>query len=389
LSGIKEFFDNLHGIEDARKLFPVTGSCIYLDSAHYSPFSLETRRRLIEFIDDYTYRNTNLTKANFRIASRLRKKCAGLIGAHPDDIIITNNTSHGLNTFTNGIKLEKGDAVVYPDCEFPAIAYSWMNQERLRGIKNVTIASYNWRIDLNDIEEAIKRNNAKVLTISSVEFLGFRNDLHAISKICKKHDCYFVVDAIQSAGIVPINVKELEIDFFAAGSQKWMMAPAGIGFAYISPSVKAKVDPTYVNTANVDYDFKNFLDYKLNFRKDAVVYENSTLNVLGMIGLESSIDLFMKLKVENIFKYILNLIDEFINGLNGSNYTIESDLGPVHRSNILIFSHNDRSKNPGIQKSLEAENIFIALREGYLRISPHIFNNEEEIKKLISVLRSF
>jgi cysteine desulfurase / selenocysteine lyase len=108
-----------------------------------------------------------------------------------------------------------------------------------------------------------------------------------------------------------------------------------------------------------------------------------------MIGLESSIDLFLKLGVENIFKYILNLLDVLIDELKGSDYIIASDISPNHRSNILIFSHKDSSKNSGIQKSLEAKNIFIALREGYLRISPHIFNNEEEIKTLCRKLKEF
>lgn len=374
--------------EDARKLFPVTESCIYLDSAHYSQFSLETRRRLIEFIDEYTYTNKNLSLFNFKISDSLKQISAELIGAEKDDIIITSSTTHGLNIFANGVHLEKGDCVAYADSEFPALVYPWLNQEKLRGIKNVMIPSENGRIKTEDIENTIKNHSVKVLTISSVEFLGFRNDLETIGRICRKYNCFFVVDAIQSAGICPVNVKELGIDFFSAGSQKWMMAPAGVGFAYISPVIKDKVDPTYVATSCLDYDFKNFLDYKLNFRKDGAAYENSTLNTLGMIGLVSSIELFLQLGVENILNHILKLQDLFIEEMKDSDFVIESDLEPVHRSNILIFSHKDRTKNELVQKSLENENIFIALREGFLRLAAHIFNNEEDILKLTKALNS-
>lgn len=381
------YLDEVKTFQDARKLFPVTESCVYLDSAHYSQFSLETRRRLIKFIDEYTFTNKNLSLFNHRISCTLKEKCAELIGSKMDDIIITGSTTHGLNIFANGIQLEKGDCVAYADSEFPALVYPWLNQEKLRGIKNVMIPSKNGQIKLEDIKRIIIDNNPRVLTISSVEFLGFRNDLKSVSKICRENNCYFVVDAIQSTGVCPVNVKDLEIDFYSAGSQKWMMAPAGVGFAYISPGIRDKVNPTYVATSSVEYDFKNFLDYKLNFRKDGGAYENSTPNTLGMIGMESSIELFLKIGVENIFNHILNLQNIFIEEMKGKDFVIESNLEPVHRSNILIFSHSDKTKNESVQKNLEKENIFIALREGFLRLSAHIFNNEEDILTLAKALR--
>lgn len=379
--------DDINTIVDARKLFPVTSTCIYLDSAHYSQYSLETRRRLINFIDEYTFTNKNLSLFNFRMSEVLKKKCAALISADTNDIIITGSTTHGLNIFATGVELKKGDCVAYANSEFPAVVYPWLNQEKMHGIKNIMIPSENGKIKIEDIERIIKDNKVKVLTISSVGFLGFRSDLKSINNICKNNNCYLVVDAIQSAGVCPINVKDIGLDFFSAGSQKWLMAPAGIGFAYISPSIKDKVHPTYVATSSVEYDFTNFLDYKLNFRKDGGAYENSTPNTLGMIGLDSSIDLFLKLGVENIFNHILNLQNIFIEEMDGTEYIIESDLNPVHRSNILIFSHSDFGKNPKIQKDLENENIFIALREGFLRLSAHFFNNEDDIFALTSALK--
>lgn len=378
---------DVNTFEDARNLFPITQSCTYLDSAHYSQYSLETRNRLTDFIDTFTYSNKNLSLFNSKISETLKEKCAQLIGSHPDDIILTSSTTHGLNIFANGIQLQPGDYVAYADSEFPAVVYPWLNQEKLKGIKNIMIPSVNGQIRLDDIEHIIRENKVKVLTISSVEFLGFRNDLHTVSKICKDNDCYFVVDAIQSMGVCPIDVKDLEIDFLAVGSQKWMMAPAGIGFAYISPAIRDMVVPTYAATSSIQYEFTNFLKYELNFREDGGAYENSTLNTLGMIGMESSIELFLKLGVENIFKHIINLQDIFIDEMEDSDFIIESNLEPIHRSNILIFSHRDRSKNEFVQKSLEKKNIFIALREGFLRLSAHIFNNEDDILKLGVALR--
>jgi selenocysteine lyase/cysteine desulfurase len=381
---------NINSFEEARKLFPVTDTCVYLDSAHYSQFSTETRDRLINFINKFTASNYNLSIFNNEIPVRLKEKISRLINCEPADVIITSSATHGLNIFANGIPADLCRNVAYADSEFPSIVYSWMNQEKLRGIKNHLIPSVNGKIKLSDVECVVKENSIDVLTVSSVEFLGFKNDLSELRELTNKYNTMLVVDAIQSIGVVPMDVRKYNLDFLATGSQKWMMSPAGIGFAYIPERMRKLINPSYVSTKNVNYDFTNFLDYKFELMDDGSAYENSTPNTLGMIGLESSVDLFLHLGVENIYKHIISLLDVFTEGLSSlPNFYIESDLSEKHRSNILIFSHKDKSRNPEIQSELEAQNIFIAIREGYLRVSPHLFNNEEDVMLLLSALKRF
>jgi len=385
-SEVKEYFDNIKSVEETRKLFPVAESCVYLDNAHYSPYSLETRRRLTEFINKFTFENYNLSLFNYRTSDNLRRLCAELINSGKEEIAITTSATHGLNIFANGINLREGDKVAFADSEFPALVYPWLNQEKLRGIISVKIPSKNGIIKFDDIEKTIIENEIKVLTISSVGFLGYRCELNRISELCRERNVYLVVDAIQSTGIIPLDVKKTEIDFLAMGSQKWMQSPAGIGFCYVNKKILEKLNPSYVGTTSIKYDFKNFLNYNLDFAEGSQRYENSTLNTLGMIGMTSTIELFMKLGVENIFNHIKKLLDVLVLKIDKSKFRIESLTDEIHRSNILIFSANDKSLNESIQKKLEEKNIFIALREGYLRVSPHIFNNSEDIEKLTGEL---
>lgn len=382
----ENYIDGVNNFEDARKIFPVTESCVYLDSAHYSQYSLETNRRLINFINEFTYTNKNLSLFVNQKTVELKEKIAQIINTKKENIMLTGSTTHGLNIFANGINLKKGERVAFANSEFPAIVYPWLNQNKLKGTEYVYIPSENGKIKLEDIEHTIKDNNVKVLTISSVEFLGFRNNLTEINRICKENACILVVDAIQSLGVCPMDVMKYDIDFLSAGAQKWMMSPAGIGFAYISDKMKNVIAPTYASTSGIKYDFANFLKYELNFRDDASAYENSTHNCLGMIGLESTMELFLKLGVDNIFQHILSLLDVFISEIDKNKYSIESSLNSENRSNILIFSHKDRNKNTEIQKFLESKNIFIAMREGFLRVSPHIFNNVTDINVLVKEL---
>lgn len=381
---------NISSFEEARELFPMVKSCVYLDSAHYAPYSTETRKRLFDFINKFTETNYNLSIFNNEIPIRLKEKISRLINSSPEDIILTSSTTHGLNIFANGVSADVCKSTAYADSEFPAVVYSWMNQEKIRGIKNYLIPSKNGKVELYDVERVLSENKIDVLTISSVEFLGYRNDLDEIRKILNKYGTLLVVDAIQSIGAVPMDVKIHDIDFLAAGSQKWMMSPAGVGFAYIKNSIKKHVNPTYVSTMSIDYDFTKFLDYRFKLKDSGTAYENSTPNTLGMIGLESSLDLFLSLGVENIYRHIARLLDRFADRISSNrNFYVESDMSEKHRSNILIFSHNDKSRNAGIQKELEEENIFIAIREGYLRVSPHLFNNEEDVDKLAERLAKY
>jgi len=139
----------------------------------------------------------------------------------------------------------------------------------------------------------------------------------------------------------------------------------------------------------VNYDFEHFLDYKLDFKQTGEAYENSTLNTLAMIGTNEVLNYFMELGVQNIFDHIIDIQNRLIELLDKDKYKIESVLSPENRSTIMIFSHVDSTRNKEIQKILEEKKIYIALREGYLRLSPHIYNNYSDVEKLADALNAF
>lgn len=372
-----------------RELFPFLKKFIYLDAAHYTPYPLNVVSKINEFVVKYTTEYLNLSLANIEICRNLRENCAKLINSVPEDIIITSSTTHGINIFANGIFLNSNqNNVAFIDSEFPAVVYPWLNQDKLGRVNAFMLPSSKGYVNETVLKKSLLDNNINVLTISYVQFLGYRYNIKSIADFCRKNNIMLVVDAIQATGICPIDVKEMGIDYLCTGNQKWMMSPAGNGFTYISKKYREFIHPSFVSTANVNYDFENFLDYKLDFKKDASVYDNSTPNTLGMIGMAETIRFFLELGIENIFNHIIDIQNKFIELVDKSKYRIESDMNNEHRSNILIFSHIDSSKNKEIQEKLETKNIFIALREGYLRIAAHIYNNYEDIEILVNELNS-
>ena len=375
--------------ESIREQFPFLKKFIYMDSAHYTPFPTRAVDKLNEFIKTFTTDYLNLSKVNIYEAKALRETFAKLINCHSEDVIITSNTTHGINIFANGIMLDpKANNVAALDSEFPSVIYPWLNQEKLGKAKLLLIPSDKGYANEAVIKRTLMDYDIKVFTISYVQFLGYRHNIRSIAEFCRKRDILLVVDAIQATGVCPIDVDAMGIDYLCTGNQKWMMSPAGLGFTYISKKYRELIPPTYVGTTSVNYDFDNFLDYNLDFKPGGEAYENSTLNTFGMIGTNEALKYFLELGVENIFNHILDIQDKLIELLDKSKYRVESDLSPEHRSNILLLSHIDVNRNKEIQKQLEEKNIYIALREGFLRISPHIYNNYEDAEALAKELNS-
>jgi cysteine desulfurase/selenocysteine lyase len=375
--------------EKIREQFPFLKKYVYFDAAHYTPYPKRVVEKLNEFINEFTGDFINLSVYNRDKSAELKETCAKLINAKSDEIIITANTTHGINIFANGIKLQPNDNnIAFIDSEFPAVVYPWLNQEKLGRVNAFMIPSSKGYVNEVVIKRSLLEYNIRVFTISYVQFLGYRYNMRSIAEFCRKHNIYLAVDAIQAAGVCPIDVNYMGIDYLCAGNQKWLMSPAGTGFTYISKKYRESIDPTYIGTTSVNYDFANFLKYNLEFNKDGTAYENSTLNTLGMTGLNEVITWFLSLGVENIYKHIIDIQEKFIELLDKSKYRIESDTNPEHRSNILIFTHTDQTKNPSVQKALAEKNIYIAIREGYLRLSPHIYNNLDDVEILTKELNS-
>lgn len=375
---------------EIRAQFPFTEKFIYFDAAHYTPYPQRSVKKLNEFINTFTTDYLNLSLVNINQSREFRKTCGKLLNCEAEDIIITSNTTHGINIFANGIQLDpKDNNVAMLDSEFPAVVYPWLNREKLGKATVMLIPSDKGYANEALIKRTLMDFNVRVFTISLVQFLGYRHSIRNIAEFCKKRNIYLVVDAIQATGVCPVDVQEMGIDFLSTGNQKWLMSPAGLGFTYISQKYRELINPTYAGTTNVNYNFDNFLDYKLDFKTSGEAYENSTLNTLGMIGTDEILKYFMELGVKNIFDHIIDIQDKLISLLDKTKYKVESDLSAEHRSNILIFSHVDSTKNKEVQKMLEDKKIYIAVREGFLRVSPHIYNNYSDAEHLAESLNSF
>lgn len=368
-----------------RKEFPVTENYIYFNHAGVSPLS----NRVVEAANDYLAvisKHGIAREASIQFAKTIadtRARLARLINAEADEIAFIKNTTQGILIAANGIDWCEGDNVVTANVEFPANVYPWLNLAR-RGVTTRFVQEKEARIPVEDIERVID-HRTRAVSISFVEFAsGFRNDLKAIGQICQEKDIFFIVDAIQGLGALDIDVKKCKIHIMSSDGHKWLMGPEGAGCFYCSKEILDKVIPGNVGWNSV-INRAAYLEYDLTLRADAQRFEEGSLNVMGIYALRAAVDLILEIGIQNIEARILALTDLLIEKLREKGYQIVSSLIPKERSGIVCF-RSRRYSSAELCRRLTDNKVIVSDRAGSVRVSPHFYNSEEEIERMIEVL---
>ena len=371
--------------ENIRKEFPVTDEVIFFDHARVAPLPERLRNMVTAFVDDATDFGTVHYETWMLELECTRKKFAQLINADMDEVAFIKNTSEGISIVANGFDWQSGDNVVIPDIEFPANVYPWWNLKQ-RGVETRMVKSIEGRVLFDDLSKKID-DRTRILSISSVECnSGFRSDLNRLGAFCREKGVLFFVDAIQSLGVLPMDVKKDYIDFLSADGHKWMLSVEGLGGFYISKEVIDRIRPVTMGWGNV-VNAENFMDYDFTLKKDAKKFEEGTPNTMSIHAFGAALDLLLEAGIDNIEKRVMNLGDCIIAELNRRNIKIYSSTILEERSGNVSFT---LKKNVDLLYSFMIENkVKLTVRDGLVRLSPHFYNNEDEILKVFDLLDGF
>lgn len=373
----------------ARRLFPHTGKIIYFNSASYGPFCRPVADAIKDNLQLRMSANRDDSHDAFDTADELRRDFAAMIGARKRDVGIGLNTSFGLNIAAYGLPLKAGDEVLLSDVEFPAAVYTWRAAAEARDLKLKFVPSTNRFFDIDKFEESIT-SKSRVLVLSFVQFFnGFKNDLKKISEICKRRKLFLVVDGIQGAGVEPINVRRLGIDIFSSGCQKWLLSPQGCGFFYLSERIQQKLKPPFMSWLGADWKLKftELFDYNRPFFDSARRFEMGYYAVLNLLGMKAALGLFKNLGVAGIQRHNHALIDRLAEYVKDSEfYRITSSMENVHRSSIFTFTCPNLKL---LHRMLLDHKIILVRREGSIRVSVHLFNNDRDMNHLLEIIDEF
>ena len=370
--------------KDLGDLFPIKRRMIYLNNASIGPLSHRVIDAVNDFLEDVRDNGRKHYPDWCRIAdTEIKPNIARLIGADPSEIAFVKNTTEGLNIVANGLDWREGDNVVIADIEYPSNVYPWMNLER-RGVAVKWLKTESGRISPEALRSCIDRRT-RLVSVSAVQFSnGFRLDLSKVSEICREKGVLLNLDAIQWLGALPLNMSENQIDFLSAGGHKWLLAPIGTGFFYCRRAALEHLHPAVVGYHSVD-KAEDHMDYDLTFREDAGRFEEALVNFPGIWGLGRAVATLADLGAGRIEDHITRLLDKTAEGLTSKGYAILSPMGPGERSGILSFRH-PLMPSDKICERLAAADVQVSVRGGGVRVSPGIYNDENEIQAFLEAL---
>ncbi len=368
-----------------RSQFPVTRRLTYLNHAAVSAPSLKVVEALKFISTNFGYYGIASYPDWMRRIEEVRKLFAGLINARPDEIAFVGSTSEGLSHIAEGLHWKDGDVVLLPAPEFPANVYPWLNLKR-KGIKVSYVRRRAGRFGVKDVERALSPQ-VKLLSVCSVDFTsGFRCDLEAIGNLCRRKGVLFCVDAVQSLGAIPLDVKRCGIHFLAAGSYKWLLGIMGIGGLFISSEVRDIIQPVCVGWKSVVKD-EDFFDVHFDLKPNAASFEPGSMNVAGIYALGAAIELIGEIGIKKINERIFTLNELFFEGLKKRRFKVVTSMEREERSGILSFIP---SSAPGaLYRFLTERDIMVSLRGNLIRISPHFYNNKEDVNAFFDAMDDF
>ncbi|HUR79757.1 MAG TPA: aminotransferase class V-fold PLP-dependent enzyme [Thermoanaerobaculia bacterium] len=360
-----------------RNLFPVTTNVVYLNHAAVGPLSTRAYEAMELHARDQRDFGALHWRDWYAEHKAARESAARLIGAEAGEIAIIKNTSEGLSFVAQGLRWHERDNVVTTALEFPSNWTPWKRLEK-RGVECRVAALP----DVAHIEPLIDKRT-RLVTVSSVAFHnGLAADLKAIGALCAEREVLFCVDAIQSVGVLPIDVRAAHVDFLAADGHKWMCGPEGAGIFYVARERIDELDVIEEGWTNIERGGK-FIDCGLEWLPDSRRFQAGSLNTNGIYGLRAAIDLLLETGIEKVQEHAMSVATK-----------LSDELQSIGWKAPLLGSPIVGATPPNVEKSilwyhrqLEERGIVTAPREGLLRFSPHFYNDESDVARVIAVLR--
>jgi selenocysteine lyase/cysteine desulfurase len=365
--------------------FPWASSETYLNAASIHPLSAPAKRAMDGYLA-YRLNGPGEGRADFDTAKQaeLKQRFAQLIGAKPTEIAFVQNTSDGENIVVMGMDLpKKGGNVVIDELHFVTSLFMYKSLEA-RGVELRIVKHRDWRIATADMERAVDKNTRLVSLALVSNVNGYQHDVRAIADLAHARGAYVYADAVQAVGAVPVDVRAMGIDFCATATYKWLMGERGFGYLYVREDLQDTVVPS---TRYGHRQITNFDRVSLTWEPlpGAARYETGTFPVIGAVCSYESLKYIERLGLPKIQAHAKELVDRLQRELPALGYP---SLTPADtRTPIAAFQLKD-SKATAARLKKAGVAVTIVENEQRLRVSVSVFNNHDDVDRLVSALKA-
>ena len=349
-----------------RREFPALENRAYLNTATFG----QLPRRATEAVAKHWQHRDELACTDFLNwyddADRLRASLAKLIGATADDIAFVDSAAGALGMVLAGLDLKADHNIVTLEHEFPN--YLYMPQMR--------------EVPWERLYDSIDRNT-RMVAISEVNYAtGFRPPLAELSKFTRERGVILFVDGTQSLGALTVDLKKLHIDIYAVHGYKWMISPPGASFMAVLEPFRSTLKPmkvgwrshkTWRDVDNLHHGTPEFVD-------SAEKYEAGGLPFALLYAMEQSVDLMHEIGPDVIEQRVMQLADCTRDRLREFSAIVNSG------SQIVAARFPDRDPSY-LASELKKKNVNVAARHGFLRVSPHFYNDDNDLDQLCEAIK--
>jgi len=309
-------------------------------------------------------------------AEEVRDKAAAFFGVNPDEIIITRNTTEGMNSAGSGLDLEPGDEVLTTDEEHPGGLVCWEHKEKYGSIRIRTIELPRPAGSDNEILNVIERGisgRTRVFSFSHVTTAtGLRLPVKKIAALMRAKNIITICDGAQAPGMIDMALPDLGVDVYCTSGHKWLCGPKGTGILYIRKAMQDRFHPVFLHSGNKVY-----------------TASSGTRDVARIIGLGRSLDIISRLGLGRIERRCLDLRAYLIEQLREVGHiNLLSSPDPTLGS-AMVTVDLERRKKKDVYEELKKQGVIVKLLPVYngLRFSTHFFNTRDEVDRLVDELR--
>jgi selenocysteine lyase/cysteine desulfurase len=376
-------------LEDVRAEFgPFGEGRVWLNCAHQGPLPRTAAAAAATAIAEKVMPHRLRDEAFNEVPDRLRALLGQLVGVPADEVILANGASYGLHLLANGLPLEAGDEVLVVDGDFPSTVLPWLLQERERGIA-VRFLQPQQVASPDELAEAIGPRTRALCTSWVFSFTGLALDLDAIGGICQEREVVTIVNGSQGVGARSLDLARTPIDALVSVGFKWTCGPYATGFAWVRPDLREALPrrKAYWLAAQRALGLERTRTYELVDGLGAAGHDVfNTASFMTYRPWTASLELLLSVGIDAIAGYDDGLADRLVDDLQTIGYEVRSPLAPPARSTLVLASHPDPARNEGIVAELAERGIALALRDGAIRISPHLYNTPADLDAALDLL---
>jgi selenocysteine lyase/cysteine desulfurase len=373
-------------IDCQRNLFDIPDDVAYFNVAGVSPLLKSVQKAGEQGLTLKTNPWKIGPEQFFKNVNEIRETFAKLVGCSGQDIAITPSATYGVETAIKNISLKTGDEIVIQAEEFPALVLPLQRLAKTAGAKIVTVPrprSYEWT------ESYLENINprTKIAAFCPSHWTdGTRIDSARVLQKTKANGIITIVDVCQSLGACPLNIKELSPDFLVAPTYKWLLGPYSFGFLYVDPKFQngSPLEEYWASRKNAE-DFTRLTSYEPDYEKGAARFDMSERS--QFINLPMA-----KVALEQILSWTPQAISDYLEPICDTIAGIAANLGfevapKIARSPHFIGIRHPKGFSESFKNYLVSEKIFVGFRGDWMRISPHVYNNQKDIEKLCTALK--